>query len=491
MITIRAQLKESLSFFSNPMSNKDLWKKILMRLKPTIKLPAFKTWFSDTAVLKNKENNLIIGFPTPFAQKWVQNRYHIKILQAAKEVDSSINDISYEVQSSLNNKDHPHKVSISLLLDQQDEKKVRKVRGKNEVHVGKGLKSRKLSIKYTLDNFVIGKDNKLAHTACLAVSNMPGGIYNPLYIFSGVGLGKTHLLQATGREILKDQPDARIVYMTAEQFTNEIIEAIGKRRTKEFKDKYRTVDCFILDDIQFLENKDMSQMEFFHTFNDLYEANKQIVLSSDSPPRDLEGFKERLKGRFNMGTVVEILPPDYETRIAILKQRSQDLQAIIDPEILEFIAFHIESNVRDLIGVLMQVISQSTLNVTTPTINLVADILRKQHKIQEIHAKYNKMQEQVPVHTMQQIIDSVAHYFNISKEDLTGPIRKKEIKIPRQICMYLIRRELDHSYEKIGEIFGGRNHTTVLHAFNTISEKLKTDHRLLRDITALKKEMGI
>lgn len=463
----------------------------MLRLKPTLKLPAFKTWFSDTAILKREDDLLEIGFPTPFACKWVEDKYHIKLLQAAQEIDSGIHDIKYRVQSSLSNADSTEKINIHALLGDDDVKKIRKVRGKNEIHIGKNLKSKRLSVKYTLDNFVVGKDNKLAHTACLAVSSMPGGIYNPLYIFSGVGLGKTHLLQATGREILKNDPDSRIIYMTAEQFTNEIIEAIGKRRTKEFKDKYRNVDCFILDDIQFLENKDMSQMEFFHTFNDLYESNKQIILSSDSLPRDMKGLKERLKGRFGMGTVVEILPPDYETRTAILTRRCRDLQVMIDPEVIEFIAFHIENNVRDLLGVLMQVVSRATLNDVQPSLQLATDIMEKQHKIQQIHNKYLKSHQNNEVISVQRIIDSVAHYFNINKQDLIGPVRKREILTPRQICMYLIRRELDHSYEKIGEMFGGRNHTTVIHAFNTISGRLKTDHRLLRDVTALKKDIGL
>lgn len=474
------------------MSNKDVWRKVLVRIKPTIKLPLFKTWFTDTGIIDRKENTMIIGFPTPFAKKWVQDRYHVKIKQAVQEVEPTVEEIEYQVHSSLTNKDSVHKVSLDSILEEQDEKYVRKVPNKNEVFVGKrGLKSKKLSIGHTLENFIVGKDNKLAHAACLAVSSMPGGIYNPLYVFSGVGLGKTHLLQATGREILKAHPDARVIYMTAEQFTNEIIEAIGKRSTKKFKDKYRTVDCFILDDIQFLENKDMSQMEFFHTFNDLYDNNKQIVLSSDSPPRDLDGFKDRLKGRFGMGTVVEILPPDYETRLAILKHRCQDLQVIIDPEVLECIAFNIESNVRDLIGVLMQVVSQTTLNETTPTIELVANILRSQHKIHQIHRNSTASHPMEQVKNMNEIMETVANYFHVTKDDLIGPVRKKDIMIARQISMYLIRRELDHSYEKIGAYFGGRNHTTVLHAYNSIEDRLKTDHRLIRDVTALKREMGL
>lgn len=473
------------------MSNKDVWRKVLVRIKPTIKLPLFKTWFTDTGIIDRNEDTIIVGFPTPFAKKWVQDRYHVKIQQAVQEVDPSIQDIEYQVHSSLTNRDSIHKISLDLILEEQDEKHVRKVRNKNEFHIGKqGLKSKKLSIGHTLENFIVGKDNKLAHAACLAVSSMPGGIYNPLYVFSGVGLGKTHLLQATGREILKTHPSARIIYMTAEQFTNEIIEAIGKRKTKGFKDKYRTVDCFILDDIQFLENKDMSQMEFFHTFNDLYDNNKQIILSSDSPPKDLDGFKERLKGRFGMGTVVEILSPDYETRFAILKQRCQDLQVIIDPEVLECVAFNIESNVRDLIGVLMQVVSQTTLNDTVPTIELVADILSSQHKIHQIHRSSTIIGPVEQMQSMNKIIETVAHYFHVTKDDLVGPVRKKDIMIARQVSMYIIRHELDHSYEKIGAYFGGRNHTTVLHAYNSIEGRLKTDHRLIRDVTALKREMG-
>jgi len=473
------------------MSNKDVWKKVLVRIKPTIKLPLFKTWFTDTGIIDRNDNTVIVGFPTPFAKKWVQDRYHLKIKQAIQEVDPTIQDIEYQVHSSLTSKTSVHKVVLDSILDEQDEKYVRKVRNKNEFHIGKkGLKSKKLSVRHTLENFVVGKDNKLAHAACLAVSSMPGGIYNPLYIFSGVGLGKTHLLQAVGLDILKSHPGSRVIYMTAEQFTNEIIEAIGRRKTKEFKDKYRTVDCFILDDIQFLENKDMSQMEFFHTFNDLYDNNKQIVLSSDNPPKDLEGFKDRLKGRFGMGTVVEILPPDYETRLAILKQRSQELQVIIDPEVLECIAFNVESNVRDLLGVLMQVISQTTLNDTVPTIDLVADILSSQHRIHQIHRSGSSKASADQVQNMNQIIETVANYFHVTKDDLVGPVRKKDIMIARQISMYIIRRELSHSYEKIGESFGGRNHTTVLHAYNSIESRLKTDHRLIRDVTALKREMG-
>ncbi len=472
------------------MSNKDLWRDILVRLKPTIKLPQFKTWFSDTGVLECTDDKIIVGVPTPFAKQWILDKYHLKITQAVKEVNPQIETVEYKIDSSLANEDSMHRVNIKALLGEKDEKYIRKVRNKNEVHVGKnGLKSRKLSIHNTLDNFIVGKDNRLAHAACLAVSNMPGGIYNPLYVFSGVGLGKTHLLQATGREILKDNPDARVIYMTAEQFTNEIIEAISKRRTKQFKDKYRSVDCFILDDIQFLENKDMSQMEFFHTFNDLYDNNKQLILSSDSPPRDLKGFKERLKGRFGMGTVVEIMPPDYETRLAILKRRCHDLQIIIDPEVLECIAFHIERNNRDLIGVLMQVISHSTLNNMQPSVELVSDILEKQHKIQTQHNTISAISN-VKAKTSQHVIESVANYFHISKDDIIGQVRKKEIMMPRQICMYLIKRELDHSYEKIGEIFGGRNHSTVLHAFNSISRRIKTDPRLLRDIQAIKQDIG-
>ncbi|MBU1446308.1 chromosomal replication initiator protein DnaA [Patescibacteria group bacterium] len=475
------------------MSNKDLWQNILRRLKPTMKLPVFKTWFADTAVLRKEEKSIVIGLPTPFAKKWVSDRYRIKILQAAQEEDPTIEIIEYEVHSALSNPGSTEKVHLESLLDEEDEKKVRKVRGKEELHIGNGVTSKRLGIQYTLDNFVVGKDNRLAHAACMAAANMPGGIYNPLYIFSGVGLGKTHLLQSLGKEILNNDPSARVVYMTAEQFTNEIIDAIGKRRTKEFKNKYRNVDCFILDDIQFLENKDMSQMEFFHTFNDLYDQNKQIVLSSDSPPRDLDGFKERLRGRFGMGTVVEILPPDYETRFAILRQRAQDLQIIIDPAVLEFIAFHIETNVRDLIGVLMQTVSQSALNNMSPNVALVTEILEQQHKIHVIHSEQSAIggRFESNIRTMQQIIDRVALYFSISKDELIGPDRKKEIKDARQVCIYLIRDELSQSYDKIGQTLGGRNHTTVLHAYNVIKTRLKTDFRLMRDINALKKEMGL
>ena len=473
------------------MPLKQIWKQVLLRLKPTLRSTSFVTWFADTAMLDHleKENKVVIGVPTPFALNWVQKHYDVKVTQAIQEILPEVQHVEYTVQSSLSNQDNTDSIDIKTLCKP---KTVRKAPNKNEVIVNGNLRSRKLNVKYSLYNFIVGESNRLPHTACKAVGTMPGGIYNPLYVFSDVGLGKTHLLQATANEVLANRPDAKVVYVTAEQFTNEVINAISKRRTKQLKDKYRTVDCLIIDDIQFLQNKEHIQMELFHTFNDLYDHNKQIVLSSDTYPKDLKGFADRLRGRFAMGTVVEIAPPDYETRLSILRQRCTDLGVLVDPDVLELIARKMNGNIRDLIGVLMQTISFATLNDLTPDLKIVRQVLNRQNKIHSIHKKETSIslpvQKKAP--NLDGIVGKVSDYYGLETKELFGTVRKKEIALARQICMYLIKKELNYSYERIGKAFGGRNHSTVLHAYNSVLLKLKEDFRVVRDINFIKGQLG-
>ncbi len=478
------------------MVQKDFWFSVLKRLKPTIKKAHFITWFQNTLISHKGEKTVKIAVPTTYARDWISNKYGIKVLQAVKELDSKIEVIEYEVFSRLLDKGNNEGVDIkSLFVD--DEKKVRKVRNLQEIKVKRGpnghVSSQMLNGRYGLNNFVVGQENRLPHAACTAVSNTPGGIYNPLYIYGGVGFGKTHLLQAIGNEILSLYPDMVVKYMTAERFVTEVVDAIGKRYMNKFKEQYRKVDCFLLDDVQFFARKNSSQQEFFHTFNELYDGNKQIVITSDRPPSELDDLDERLKSRFSMGMVVELLNPDYETRLAILNQKCQEFEVIIDPKVLEFVASNVTTNVRNLEGVLRQIVAEGQLGDRVPTIRTAAEVIRrlnKAHKIIgfDIESKkdaYKKAQ------TAKDVINVVAEYFSLSEELLKGTDRHKEIATARQVCMYLIKNELNQSYEKIGEAFSGRNHTTVLHACKRTAERLKKDLKLVRDINSIKQEMGL
>jgi len=439
----------------------------------------------------------VIGVPTSFAKDWILNKYGLKVLQALQELDNSIKSIDFEIHSRLSEKNCNEGVNVKKLLAKEGVKKVRKVRNMNEVTVSRGgnnarVVSQMLNNRYSLSNFVVGLDNRLPHAACTAVSNMPGGIYNPLYIYGSVGLGKTHLLQAIGNETLANFPDKVVKYITAEKFVSEVVDAIGRRHMNKFKAEYRNVDVFLIDDVQFFARKNSSQQEFFHTFNALYDSNKQIVLASDRAPSELDDLDERLKSRFGMGMVIELLFPDFEARVAILNQKCKDFQVLIDPEVLNFIANNVHNSVRELEGVLRQTIAESELAERVPTIRSVASIIKKLNKAQKIIGYDIEVKRQeFLVKNSLDVMNIVSKYFDISLSDLKGKNRHKEVMIPRQICMYIIKNELGYSYEKIGDGFGGRNHTTVMHSCNKVSAKVKTDLKLVKDINSIKREMGL
>jgi chromosomal replication initiator protein len=480
----------------NFMMQSDLWVSVLKRIKPTINRIHFLTWLQHTNVLSNEGGVVTVAVPTAFAENWISNKYDVKILQALKEIDPVVSSVKYSIVGKLSDEGNREGIDVRALFA-GEEKKVRKVRNINEVRVSKGgtgghISSQMLNGKYRLSNFVIGKDNRLPHAACNAVANMPGGIYNPLYIYGGVGLGKTHLIQAVGNEILRNFPDMIVKYITAEKFVTEVVEAIGKRDMKQFKNEYRKVDCFLVDDIQFFARKNSSQQEFFHTFDELYGGNKQIIITSDRPPLELDDLDERLKSRFGMGMVVELMFPDFETRLAILNEKCKELEVIIDPEVLSFIASNIHNSVRELEGVLRQIVAETQLSESVVTIRSVAEIIKRLNKAQKIigydvEANGNR----IFAKTTEDIMRVVAEYYNLTVSELMGKDRHKEVMVPRQVCMYLIKNELGESYERIGTNFGGRNHTTVIHACNTTVDRLKRDVRLVRDINAIKREMGL
>jgi chromosomal replication initiator protein len=470
-------------------AHRDFWTDVLSALAPAVKRSYFLTWFQHSGVLERRNGILVVGLPSVMARNWVANKCSQELLKAVQACDSTVETLEYEVDGKLSQPDDGRSVNVQLLS--QPKKKVRKVPNKEEyVVTSDGIRSKSLNAKYSLDNYIIGSENRLAHAACIAVSKRPGVAYNPLFIYGGVGLGKTHLLQATGNAILRQNPNAIVAYMTAEKFMNEIVDAIRIQSTKAFKTKYRNVDCLIIDDIQFMAGKDRTKEEFFHTFNELYDGNKQIILSADRPPKELKDIEDRLISRFEMGMIVDVQFPDYETRLAILHAKCREAQVLLPPEVLDFIAYNVHHSIRELEGVLMQAIAQYELEEITPTVRSVAQLMKKLHRDGEFAVLEDGREHHSLAKTPDDVINLVADYFKLNKSDVVGPVRRKEILMPRQISMYLIRKELEASFEQIGEEFG-RNHTTVIHAVEKIIKMLRKDQKLVRDINALKQEMGL
>ncbi len=472
------------------MDKKALWESILLGLAPVIGKAHILSFFKDSVILEVENGKITIGVASEIALSYIKSRYDIKILDAAREIMPETREVVFEVKGSLVEEKSPSRIDMRI-FSQADHKPARKVPNRQEILMEDGMRSKMFNPKYDLKKFIPGNENKLAHAACMAVAAKPGGIYNPLYLYGACGLGKTHLLQGTGMEILNNHPGKNVVYMTSERFINEVVAAIGSKHTKSFKDRYRKVDCLIVDDIQFFGNKFTSQQEFFHTFNEIYDAGKQIIISSDRPPSELDGLEKRLTSRFAMGMVIEVQLPDFETRMAILNERCREQEVMIDRDVLEFIAFNVSSSVREMEGVLMRAIGESQLTQTNPTVRSIGDTIRKINGGIELKNYNIDIVRKASPRTPDDVIDVVAYYYKLPKSDLINEGRKKEVMIPRQICMYLIRQALSHSYETIGERFGGRNHTTVLHACNKVESEMHENTRVLRDINALKKELGL
>ena len=344
------------------------------------------------------------------------------------------------------------------------------------------IQNANLNPRYTFDTFVVGANNNLAHAASLAVAESPGEIYNPLFIYGGVGLGKTHLMHSIAHFILKNNPKAKILYVTSEKFTNELIDAIRNKNnisTTEFREKYRNNDVLLIDDIQFIIGKESTQEEFFHTFNALYESKKQIIISSDKPPKEIETLEERLRSRFEWGLTVDIQSPDYETRMAILRKKEELEGYNIDNEVIKYIATNIKSNIRELEGALTKIVALSKLNKKEITIELAEEALKDLISPGEIKTI-----------TPEYIVSMVAEQYEVSPEEIISQKRSRNIARPRQVVMYLCRNMLNIPLQEVGRALGGRDHTTIMHGVDKITEELKTDPSLQNTIDILKKKLS-
>lgn len=441
------------------MSNqiKELWDKALDIIKPEITEISYNTWMLPIKPVSvdNEKEKIILSIYSDFAKGILETRYINLIQNAIKQVsgkDYKIICISSEENIQENNQSNNH-YSETLTDDLY------------------------LNPKYIFETFVIGSSNRFAHAASLAVAETPAKAYNPLFIYGGVGLGKTHLMHAIGHYIIQNNPKSKVLYVSSEKFTNELINAIKDDKNAEFRSKFRNIDVLLIDDIQFIAGKERTQEEFFHTFNTLYEANKQIIVSSDRPPKEIPTLEERLRSRFEWGLIADIQPPDYETRIAILRKKAEIEGIRVNDEltdVMAFIAEKIQSNIRELEGALIRIVAYASL--TNKEINKA---LAKE-ALQDIFSSQNRKI------TTKIIKDSVSKYFNIKVSDLESKKRSQNIAFPRHIAMYICRDMTELSLPKIGEAFGGRDHTTVLHACEKISKEKKFNssvNEILKSIT--------
>ena len=432
-----------------------IWGEALKIIKKQLNTPTYKTWFENTSPTQIDGDSIIISAPNAFAKEWLESRY-----------SSLITDALFQVLGE--------EMNIKVVIDDAEQLSITQYNRNKRAEV-KSPPTTTLNPKYTFDSFVIGSSNRFAHAATIAVAEMPSTAYNPLFIYGGVGLGKTHLLQAIAHYAINHHPSLKVKYVSCEKFTSDFINSIrDKSKIGGFQKRYRDNDILLIDDIQFLENKEATQEEFFHTFNTLYEANKQIVLSSDRPPKDIATLEDRLRSRFEWGLITDIQPPDLETRIAILHKKAQMEKLSVPSDILEFVASRIQSNIRELEGALIRIIAYSSLTKAPLSISTAEEVLK------DIFP--NRASRPI---TLQTIQSEVCRFFNISKQQLTGNKRSQDVVYPRQIAMYLARELTDLSLPKIGQEFGGRDHTTVMYANTKVSKMISTQREVYNQIQEL------
>ncbi len=445
-----------------PVDLNKVWKQTLAIMSREMLKPSFETWIKNMRPIAFYDNTMIIAVPNPFARDWIQSRYAEKIAGILSSILG-------------------HSVQLKFIIPPGDEHgdladlnpEIAVTLPKPRPTNGDSL-YQPLNPNYTFDTFVVGNSNRLAHAASLAVAEAPAKAYNPLFIYGGVGLGKTHLMHAIGHFVLRHNPGLKVAYVTSEMFTNELITSIREDKTVEFRERYRSVDVLLVDDIQFLAGKERTQEEFFHTFNTLHEANRQLVISSDRPPKEIPTLEERLRSRFEWGLLSDIQPPDLETRVAILQKKAKMSNLRISDEVIQYVASKIKTNIRELEGALIRIVAYSSLTKQDITLEMATVVLK------DILPKENARPISIPL--IQQV---VANHYNLKVSDLKGKKRTKAIAFPRHIAMYLCRELTDQSLPKIGEEFGGRDHTTVLHACEKISKDITADPSLEAAISKL------
>lgn len=448
---------------------RDKWNDILMNIKEEHELSdvSYKTWLLPLKLHSAENGKVFVLVPDANFLGYIKKKYGLLLQVAIEEMTGYPCEVEFIIENQIKDINEPKNQLIHNTASSVDQA---------------AIQNANLNPRYTFDTFVVGANNNLAHAASLAVAESPGEIYNPLFIYGGVGLGKTHLMHSIAHFILKNNPKAKILYVTSEKFTNELIDAIRNKNnisTTEFREKYRNNDVLLIDDIQFIIGKESTQEEFFHTFNALHEAKKQIIISSDKPPKEIETLEERLRSRFEWGLTVDIQSPDYETRMAILRKKEELEGYNIDNEVIKYIATHIKSNIRELEGALTKIVALSKLNKKEITLELAEEALKdliSPNAVREI--------------TPELIINVVADHYKIQPSDITSSKRNKEVVYPRQIVMYLCRHMTNTSLQAIGKELGGKDHTTIIHGADKITAELVDNEALANTIEILKKKIS-
>jgi len=446
------------------MDTSSAWQTVLGELEVSLSKANFTTWFKNTKLISSREGHIVIGVPNIFTKEWLENKYHKQIAEALHKALPDVRSITYQVGTTLPEEEKIEEIEDIAVAREEIESEIPEEIGK-------------FNPKYNFDNFVVGDGCKLAFAAAQSVAKNPGSVYNPLFIYGGVGLGKTHLMQAIGNEILKNNPKKRVEYVSSEKFTSDFVASLLKK-SGNFKEKYREIDVLIIDDMQFLAGKEQTQVEFFHTFNSLHQAGKQIIIASDRPPKSIPTLEERLRSRFEWGLIVDIQPPDLETRIAILEKKSKAKGFHIPLEALDYIAKQIPNNIRELEGALNRICAYCELNNMKPNLDNVTNILGgllAGTKRTTLNPK--------------QIVEKTSDFFDIDPDELTGSKRDKEIVVPRQVAMYLMREELHLSYPKIAKEVGRKDHTTIMHGVEKIEKEIDINERLRQEINLIKERL--
>lgn len=454
------------------MQDSGLWQAVLGEIELSVSRGNYVTWFKNTQLIRNKDNVLIVGVPNIFVKNQLERKFNDLVVEVLAKNGVQPERIDYKIHTGIVvQKEGNESAEGEELLAERPRRVAPSLT--NITHsYRQGLNER-----YTFDNFVVGSSNELAYAACQAIANSPGTKYNPLFIYGGVGIGKTHLIQAVGNQVLANNPSAKVIYASTEQFVQEFVDALRfKKNTSDFAGFYRAADVLIVDDIQFLAGKEKIQEEFFHTFNALYQANRQIIMSSDKPPKDIPTLEERLRSRFAWGMTLDMQTPDFETRCAILqtKANSQGLQ--LPQDVVEFLATIVQSNIRELEGALNQLIAFCEMRNVEPDITVATTLFEgNRNRPKHISAR--------------SIIERTAKHFHVSVEDILGPKRDKDIVVPRQIAMYMLRSELHLSFPKIAHELGRKDHTTAIHSIEKIQRELSYESPIKSYVTELKEKL--
>jgi chromosomal replication initiator protein len=459
-----------------------LWQTVLGEIELSVSHGNFVTWFKNTSLIKHEDDSLVVGVPNIFIKQQLEKKYGDLITETLGKNGVKVSRIEFKIAAQAPVADKGRQ-SDGEAAQQTTTRQAAQGGGPSaraaQTNLGSGVGHSYrpgLNERYTFDNFVVGASNELAFAACQAVAQKPGTKYNPLFLYGGVGIGKTHLIQAVGNTISAKNPDAKILYISTEQFVQEFVDALRFRKTAAFARHYRTADVLIVDDIQFIAGKEKVQEEFFHTFNVLHEANKQIILSSDKPPKDIPTLEDRLRSRFVGGMGIDMQIPDFETRCAIVQAKSEQHDTELENEVVEYLATSLHTNIRELEGALNQLLAYCEMRGLEPTLAIASSLLN--------------VSKTRPKHlSAKQIIERTARHFQVPVEDIIGPKRDKDIVVPRQIAMYILRNELKLSFPKIARELGRKDHTTAIHSVDKIDRELRSDESLRMAISDIREHL--